>query len=283
MTDLRDLLEPLHADVDRLPVPPAVQVRTRGDRRTRRQQLAAAGALALLVAVGVPAAGALDLGGRSGPVTPGGSPAPEHSSSVAPSTGSTLPVGTPPKVVPDGVPARLFLTGEDWSSTALGAVYGDDAGQPEGSVAVHTCDRDSDPAGTVGVARYQAGGRFVAAEKIRRFGSVAAMDEAVTQAKKDLLDGGCAAFVAGTAPNVQVSLRSLSESTAQSAGRFLVRIDSRAKDGSSAQTEWVWFGWNYDTPLVWTVVLDAPLDLATGQQEALRVAGPAAERVAARG
>jgi hypothetical protein len=280
VTDLRDLLEPLRQDVDRLPLTPGPSVRARGDRRTRRQRLAAAGGLALVLAVGVPVVGALDLGGPGalGPASPGGSA--EPSSSISPPVGRTLPVGTPPKVVPGGVPARAFLTGEDWTSQLLGTVTGDDAGQPEGSIAVHSCDRDADPTGTVGVARYKAGGRFVAAEKVRRFDGVAAMDQAVVRMKQDLLDGGCAAFVADTAPNVQVSLRSLSETTSQGAGRFLVRIDSRTKDGGSELTEWVWVGWNYDTPLVWTVVLNAPLDLAAGQQEALRVAGAAAERAA---
>jgi hypothetical protein len=60
-----------------------------------------------------------------------------------------------------------------------------------------------------------------------------------------------------------------------------VRIDTRTKDGASKQTEWVVVGWDALSRTVWTVVLFAPLDLATGWQEALRIEGPAAERISA--
>jgi hypothetical protein len=276
---VRSLLEPLRHDVDGLPATPAAVVRARGDRR-RRRQLTAAAALTVLVAVGIPAIGVLDLGGRGGtrprPVPPASSP-PTPSSAASPT--STLPIGTLPKIFPAGVPARLFLTGEDWTSDLLGTVTGDDPGQPEGSVAVHSCDRDSDPAGNVGVARYKAAGRFVATEKVRRLGSVSAMDAAITQARSDLTTSGCTAFLAGTAPNVEVSVRPLGEGTVTGGGRFMVRIDSRTKDGASKLTEWVLVGWDARSRTVWTVVLHAPLDLAAGQQETIRVENAAGERV----
>jgi hypothetical protein len=61
----------------------------------------------------------------------------------------------------------------------------------------------------------------------------------------------------------------------------MVRIDSRTKGGASAMTEWVALGWHGPSRRVRTVVLDAPLDQVTGQQEITRLANLATTRIAA--
>jgi len=144
------LLHDLGGDVDTLPPRPASDVRARGDQRTRRKRVTAAGAAALTVAA-VVAGTALTQGAL--PVRRAVVP-PAISVTNAP-TPTPAPAPPPLYATSGTVDPALFLPAGEWAGPDLAD------GHPtrwqrvsdDGTVKMHTCDVDTSATGDVGLAQ----------------------------------------------------------------------------------------------------------------------------------
>jgi hypothetical protein len=131
------------------------------------------------------------------------------------------------------------------------------------------------------VAAYRTAAGFVGTEKIREYPDAAAAESALQQATDALQQQVCAAFMAGSAPNIVPSVTPLASGGTGPVSPTLVRIDSRILDGSPDEVEWVAVGRSGRS--VWTVHLGGQLPQEVGDAEIARLAGLAARQVAATG
>lgn len=254
---LASALFDLRGDTDALTLPPASEVRSRGDQRTRRRRAALAGtsalALALVVAGAVLGDGLLQ--GQRHAVPPAvttTAPAPSQTPSGTPGTGDTPTAGlTPPPVdtVSGVVDPRLFLPAPDWAGPDLAGGHPtvwQPPFDPEGTPQVDTCDGDTTATGNVAMTQVADATTSTALgrQRVRTYASAAQAGGAVTlliraltgcQQRLDKVPGNNLTVTvtpdpAGTAGTA---------GTGGTAGPLAFRVDVATKDRGPAGTEWV--------------------------------------------